>query len=252
MAVTSGRVPWHAGFFASLYRHVLASQFTPAQTRAQAALVRRVLRLRPGERALDVPCGMGRLTIPLAQAGVRMTGADVTGAYLRIARREARRLGLAVRFVQADMRDLPFDRAFDAAFNWFGSFGYFSERDNLRVLRSALAALRPGGRYLVEGLNRAWLRDHFLATDERVIGGVRVRNRRRWSRDGRRLIDWWSMSDGRREERHRISLRIYGGAELRDLLRAAGFRDIRLYGHAPTGPLTRGKARLIAVGVRPA
>ena len=34
------------------------------------------------------------------------------------------------RYIQSDMRRVELDGEFNAAFNWFGSFGYFSEADN--------------------------------------------------------------------------------------------------------------------------
>ena len=68
-----------------------------------------------------------------------------------------------------------------------------------------------------------------------------------------RTHDTWIFRRGNHVERHRISLRRYNGAEMRRLLTAAGFRDIRLYATpAPgkgtsAGPLTRHSRRLIAV-----
>ena len=59
--------------------------------------------------------------------------------------------------------DLDIDGEFDAAFNWFGSFGFFSEEDNLRFLRRVFAVLKPGGRFLLEGMNKTWLLANFKA-----------------------------------------------------------------------------------------
>ncbi len=56
---------------------------------------------------------------------------------------------------------------------------------------------------------------------------------------------------GRKTERHTISIRCYSGPELRDLLREAGFREVRLYGYPPAGRLTRHSRRLIAVASKP-
>lgn len=48
------------------------------------------------------------------------------------------------------MRQLPFESEFDAAINFGGSFGYFDDADNTRVVESACRALRAGGRYLID------------------------------------------------------------------------------------------------------
>ena len=243
--------PWYERFFDGLYGQVLPATFTEVQTRKQLAIVRRLLRPRKGQRVLDIPCGMGRLTIPLARGGLKMTGVELSPSYVRRARRAARGLGPAIRFVKADMRCIDFDGEFDAAFNWFGSFGYFSDADNLRFARRVLAALRPGGRFLVEGLNKSWLRTHFVPSREEVVGDVRIKHRGRWNKSQTRMLDTWTLSKGTATERHTASIRMFDGGELRALLRAAGFREIELLGYPPVTRLTRHSRRLIALATRP-
>ncbi len=242
---------WFDTFFDGLYREVLPSTFVAASTRRHVRMVKRLLRLRPGQRVLDVPCGMGRISIPLAEMGAKVTGVDFTASYLQRARQAAEAAGVTARWVCRDMRHIAFDGEFDAAFNWFGSFGYFSDRDNLAYTRRMLAALRPGGRFLVEGLNKTWLVRHLRPGSEETIGGVRVVHRSRWDDRHSRVRDLWTFLKGKRVERHRISMRIYSGPELRSLLHQAGFGNVELYGYPPLGSLTRHAHRLIAVGQRP-
>lgn len=257
-AAVSERGEWFEAFFGGLYGRVLAKAFTPERTLQQAAVVRRLLRLRKGQRVLDIPCGMGRLTVPLAKAGLAMTGVDLMGGYLRCARRAAAAQGASARFVQCDMRRIEFDGEFDAAFNWFTSIGYFNDEDELAFCRRILRALKPGGRFLVETLNKSWLLPRFIPRGRQTVGGVDVTHHNRFDPATGRTTDAWTFRRGQKVERHRISLRLYDGAEMRRLLTAAGFRDIRLYAtpspgqRTPPGPLTRHSRRLIAVGRRPA
>jgi SAM-dependent methyltransferase len=194
---------------------------------------------------------MGRLTIPLARMGMAMTGVDLTASYLRRARRRARQEGLDVRFIHADMRDIAFEGEFDAAFNWFGSFGYFTDEGNLAFCRRVLHALRPGGRFLVEGINRSWLLAHYRPHTEQTLGGVHIDQRNRWDARAGRVHSTWTFRKGQARERRHVRIRIYNGTELRALLRSAGFRDVELFTHSPFGRLTRHSRRLIAVGTRP-
>jgi ubiquinone/menaquinone biosynthesis C-methylase UbiE len=246
----TARRRWYERMFPGLYRHVLPATFTPAQTRQQAQRVRRLLRLRKGRRVLDIPCGMGRLTIPLARTGLVMTGVDLTDPYLRQARSVARAEGLDVRFVRADMRAIDFDGEFDAAFNWFGSFGYFSDRDNLAVLRRLHRALKPGGRVLIEGLNKPWVLSHLHRSAQEQIGPVQIAHRIHFDRRTSRLRDLWTLRKGRSVERIAVSIRLYSGADIRNLLRQAGFADIELFGGPAAGPVRRSSPRWIAVGRR--
>jgi len=113
--------------------------------------------LRPGQRALDVACGTGRLTEALGLAvapGGEAVGIDRSQAMLaRARRRAAGRDGSAgstpvpLRYVEGDALALPFDDgSFDAATIAFGL-------RNLADYRAGLAEMarvvRPGGRVVV-------------------------------------------------------------------------------------------------------
>lgn len=242
---------WFEEFFGGLYAKVLPKVFDEAQTREDVRVVKRLLRLRKGQRVLDIPCGMGRLAVPMARMGLAMTGVDLTRSYVRRARRYARQEGLDVRFVCGDMREIAFEAEFDAAFNWFGSFGYFSDADNLRFCKRVFEALKPGGRFLVEGMNKSWLLARFQPRSDQTVGGVRIVEHRRLDAGSGRAASTWTFSRGGVSERRRSSMRVFNGAEMRTLLRAAGLRDITLFGYPPLGRFTRHSKRLIAVGRRP-
>jgi ubiquinone/menaquinone biosynthesis C-methylase UbiE len=64
--------------------------------------------------ALELGCGSGRPTLLLAQNGIDIVGADLSGSMLEAARAKAAAAGVDVPFVQADMRhfDLPAIRCF--------------------------------------------------------------------------------------------------------------------------------------------
>lgn len=238
---------WYERFFDGLYTRVLGDTFNTDKTAQHVRTVRRLLRLRKGQRVIDVPCGMGRLTLPLARSGLRMTGVDLTAKYLRRARRDAKREGLDVRFLEADMREVDFDEEFHAAFNWFGSFGYFSDEDNLAFSRKAYRALRPGGRFLVEGGNKSWILSNFMPKREDRHGGVRILTRNRFDRRTSRMLSTWTFQRGDRTERHTIKMRMFNGTELRALLRKAGFEEVELHTHPGREPFSRHSRRLVAV-----
>jgi SAM-dependent methyltransferase len=183
--------------------------------------------------------------------GLTMTGADLTASYVRKARRLAREAGVDVRFHTSDMREIQFEGEFHAAFNWFSSFGYFSDADNLQVCRRVLRALKPGGRFLIEGVNKSWLLSHLKEVTVQTIGGVHIRSRSAWDGRKQRVVSRWTLRRGRVLERRSFSVRIFNAREIRELLGQAGFCAIELYGHPPTGRLSRHSRRLIAVGRRP-
>jgi len=108
------------------------------------------LRLRAGERVLEVACGSGGVSVRFAErSGVSVVGVDRHESAVASARRRAERSAAAerLRFEVADAdRDLPFaDGSFDAIF-CNDSINHFRDRD--RVFREWRRVLAPGGRCL--------------------------------------------------------------------------------------------------------
>jgi 23S rRNA (uracil1939-C5)-methyltransferase len=86
----------------------LPTDFTQVNYDVNAVLVRRATRLlapRPGERILDLFCGLGNFALPIARSGAAVTGIDVNAGLVERARDNARRNGIAVEFAAADLFD---------------------------------------------------------------------------------------------------------------------------------------------------
>ena len=61
--------------------------------------------LKAGQAVCDLCCGVGRHSIELARRGFAVTAVDRTRQYLAEAQKTARDEGLAIEFVEEDMRD---------------------------------------------------------------------------------------------------------------------------------------------------
>ncbi len=116
-------------------------------------LLRR-LKLPPGARILDVPCGFGRHSLLLARCGYRVTGVDISPELLARARRQAAAHSLPIAFRRGNMRRLSGLRGFDLLLNLFTSFGYFGDAGDRIVLQGFYRALRPGGWLVMHLINR--------------------------------------------------------------------------------------------------
>jgi demethylmenaquinone methyltransferase/2-methoxy-6-polyprenyl-1,4-benzoquinol methylase len=100
--------------------------------------------IAPGERALDVACGTGKVSRSLhaaAQPGGSALGIDFSAAMIELATRRATEDGLS--FVQGDALALPVeDDAFDAATI---AFGMRNLADYQQGFAELARAVRPGG-----------------------------------------------------------------------------------------------------------
>jgi len=211
---------------------------------AEARFIKRVLHLRKGRSVLDIPCGAGRIAFHLARAGCKVTGVDLTPSYVPKARSRFRRESLPGKFLCRDMREIDFHNEFHAAFNWQGSFGIFSDEENLEVLSRYATALRPGGRVLIDQPNREYILRHFRATRE--TGNVRSETV--WNRKTERIITSFSETRGRKSRRWHLSMRFYTPAQFRDLFRAAGLEVEAMYGGLDARLYDRGSRRIHVVG----
>jgi protein-L-isoaspartate O-methyltransferase len=116
------------------------------QATTLAELLHAGTRYPPGAEVLEAGCGVGAQTVLLARhsPGARLTSVDVSAASLAQAAARAAAAGLEdVRFVRADLLDLPFPAGrFDHV---FVCFVLEHLRDPRRALEALRRQLRPGG-----------------------------------------------------------------------------------------------------------
>lgn len=212
----------------------------------EARFIKKALRLRKGQAVLDAPCGAGRIAFHLAGAGCAVTGVDLRPRFVNRARRRFRKGGLQGKFKVMDLRKLDFEEEFDAIFNWGGSFGYFSDKENLELLRRYALALRPGGRLLVDQVYREYILRHFAP--EKLRGEVLVRNY--WDKEAKRIISR-RIVDGRNDPKNMSSMRLYTFQETKKLFEKVGLRMEAFYGSFKGEKFRRSSPHLIAVGRKP-
>jgi SAM-dependent methyltransferase len=246
--------PWYEEVFDEDYLRTLPFM-TPDQTSREVSFIREALVPPPGGEVLDIGCGYGRHALELAQDGLRLTGLDLSLPLLIRAADHAQKRGLSVNFVHADMREMTFNAQFDAAYCVLSTFGYFDEETNLRVASSICRALKPGGRFLLDILNRDY-----------IVGDLP--SRVWWEGDGcvvleevdfnyhtsRVLIRRSVVFGSGRQSEQEISMRAYSLHELGKLLRQAGFRVLDISGGLATKSKFFGAAsrNIMALCERPA
>ncbi|MGH7933345.1 MAG: class I SAM-dependent methyltransferase [Candidatus Binataceae bacterium] len=158
--------PWYVDFFRDDYLEVYGHQFTAERADKESAFIADVLQLKAGTRVLDLCCGQGRHAVALAKRGFHVTGLDLNSAYLELARRAASANSATIETVNADMRGIPFRKHFDAIVNMYSSFGYLeSEAEDMKVLEAVAGAIKPGGVFLLDMLNREWAVTNYIQND---------------------------------------------------------------------------------------
>ncbi len=248
--MTEYDLEWYRSFFGQDYLDVYSHLLTEERSEAEAGFVIRALDLEPGDRVLDLCCGTGRHAVPLARAGLEVTGLDMSEEYLAQARSAAREAGVKVRFEQGDMREIPFREEFDAVVNLFTAFGYFDDdSDDQRVIDGAAAALRPAGQLLLDLLNRDWVAANYVRSDSRKgpDGTVYAEQRKFDPVAGRNHVEFMITSPDGAQRKVSHHIRLYVATEISRMIHRAGLTVERSYGGYDGNLLSVETRRMILV-----
>lgn len=241
---------WWDGFFPA-FRPVFGKMPLRA-TNADVKFMIKKLNLRPGKKFLDCPCGIGRIALPMAKTGVRVTGVDITQSYLDELAVKAKRRGLKISLQHSDMRRISFDSEFDAAGNLWTSFGYFEkESDNLLVLKKMFRALKPGGRFLLHLINRDWVMANFQPSDGYEAGKVKVIEKNGFNFATSVSTGQWTFIGPDGISTHHTAIRMYSYHELIAMFRKVGFVDIEGYSTPKETPIGLAQRNMYVFGTRP-
>ena len=199
---------------------------------------------RGGGAVLEIGCGTGRVTVPLAAAGFEIVGLDI--AQEMLAQAQAKRAGLPpqaaarLHLARGDMRDFALGRRFATVILPFRSFHLLlSDKDQRACLACIARHLEPGGRVAIHLFDAP---DDIIArADEPVLARERGINHRTGRRveahagdctvDAARQIrrEIWHYREidqhgtALREQRLELAIRWIRRGEMRSLLEKAGF-----------------------------
>ena len=130
-----------------------------------------VLELRKGSRILDLACGGGDQALEFARRGMEVVGVDIANVLVVYGNKSAQNENLSVRLIKGDMRESGFKNEFDACVILSGSFGFFDDTGNLKVLKVIEKALKHNGKFYIHGPNPIRrMRENWKGWDE-VEGG---------------------------------------------------------------------------------
>lgn len=236
------------------YYHLIFPDWDASIAR-QAAALDQVIRAEldtGGGTVLDVACGIGTQSLGLAALGYRVTGSDLSPGAVRRLRDEAAKRGLAVEAKEADMRAAwdAHRRRFDVVLCADNALPHLlTDDDVLAALRAFLRCTAPGGACLVT------LRDYEATPvqDARVHShGVRQEDGARWvvfqvwdPRPPLYEVSMYVVEDrGGAAVQTRVARAMYYALpvpRLEELMRQAGFADVRRLDEAFYQPLVVGR-----------
>lgn len=197
-----------------------------------------IFRKNKVKNVLDVCCGTGTHAIILTKRGYALTGIDISGEMLKIAKEKCEKEKLKIRFYRQDMRNINLKENFDAAICMFTSFNHIlTEGDARQTLFSIKNLLKRNGVLILDLLNPEYLSQLTQfppqirkLEDGKIIRSVRIENypeilRAKWHfsyliREKDKVIT----------ESESINLKFYRKEEIIKILTTCGFKISDVYG----------------------
>ncbi len=187
---------------------------------------------------LEVACGTGRILLRLLSEGIDAVGIDTSERMLAVLKRKAGSMGVEPKALKADMRDFKIDRRFRLIMIPYRSFLHLKDdSERKKALLNFREHLEDGGRLIIHTYNPS--KDELGMVDGfHLFESEEIEDRRKcrvdWhlhyeprGRTGRYKVVL-TFEDG---ERHEFSMELHYVMEkdMRKLLEACGYRNIRLY-----------------------
>jgi SAM-dependent methyltransferase len=236
--------------FWTAYAPIMFDEDRWAEVPAVVDAIERLVHPAPGAAVLDACCGPGRHSLEFASRGYRVTGIDITEAYLEAARESAAAWNVAAktRFLHADIRKFEAREAFDLAINLYTSFGYFADQaEDLAALRRLRGVLKDGGALILETTGKETAVRDFTPGESFERGGWHVRTEFEVVGSWEGLRNRWMLSRGSECVDHAFVLRLYSGTELRRALLDSGFAEVRILGGLDGSPYDQAAKSLVAL-----
>ncbi|MFH1734643.1 MAG: methyltransferase domain-containing protein [bacterium] len=209
-------------------------------TKAEVDLFLEILKPQEDDRILDLCCGQGRHSLEFYHRGFKFVeGVDRSHYLIQKARAQARKEDINIRWREGDARKLPFaPDTFDVVTILGNSFGYFETLDDdVKVLKELCRILKPSGKMLIDIADGHYLRENFQPRSWEWINKRQLVNRERsLSKDEQRLISREvviHVEKGVLVDQF-YAERLYSRESIDELLKTAGFSDIRIHSEIAT------------------
>lgn len=184
---------------------------------------------------IDLACGTGNITIPLAQRGYQMTGVDISQDMLAVADQKAAELGLPIQWVCQDIRALTGFYGRDGILCACDGLNYILQREDLCVVfERVYQALKKDGIFAFD-LNSKYKIEELLSGHTFAYAGDDVSYIWENYLDEEQGIIDFELSFFVREGRHYRRFnethqqRAYPLNEVLELLAATGFREVNCF-----------------------
>ena len=189
---------------------------------------------------LELACGTGRISIPMAKMSLDVTGVDISKGMLTRAKEKAEEANVSINFIEGDFRNVDLNKKFDTIICPFNSFQHLHDLESMiSFLNVVKAHLKPEGKFIFDIFNpdlnlllnndidfpaREYMNPYF--PDEKVIMKD-IRNYDKVTQINH-ITRMYTMKGERKP--YMLNMRVYFPAEIDNYLIMNGFKILSKYG----------------------
>jgi len=204
------------------------------------------------KKVLDVCCGTGTMCQMLTKEGFNVAGFDLSPGMIEAARQKAAAKKLTIRYEVMDAAELDMGDTYDSAYSFFDSLNNILDPNRLQLAFERIAAnLSPGGSFIFD-MNTAVAFEEQMFDQENMRSNAKLRYKwvGDWNDQTRMITVNMRFWRGGEEFRETHVQRAYETEEVFDMLRQAGFEQIRAYHSYTLNPPRLKSDRLHYTAVR--
>jgi SAM-dependent methyltransferase len=192
-------------------------------------------------RILELCCGTGRLTLPIAKEGYSICGVDNSFRMLEQAKLKAFKERLKIEFIEADIRTLDLPDKYDLIFIPFNSIHHLYQNqdlfDTLNAVKKHLKdngfflldCFNPNIRYIVEAEKEFNKIAEYTTDDGRKVAIKQIMKYENKAQINR--IEWHYFINDKFHSIQNLDMRMYFPQELDTYLKWFGFTIIHKFGN---------------------
>lgn len=214
--------------------------------------------LKSGGTVLDLGCGPGLYCCCYAMAGLEATGVDLSERSINYARWEAKRFELDIDYYCMDYRELDFCESHELVTLIYCDLGVFPAAEAAALLAKIYRALRPGGKFIFDLYTRKVMEEQkewrrwdcneyglFCSEPHLLLQETFI-----YPEEQTYLRQFITATADGTMQLYRLWGHCYEASEIEQMLREAGFSEIKLFDDITGKPYTGAGETLAVVAVK--
>jgi cyclopropane fatty-acyl-phospholipid synthase-like methyltransferase len=239
---------WYEHFFSGINCEMWERAIPEDLSSKEADYLIGVMGVKKGAEILDIPCGYGRLAIPLAKKGFKLTCLDISEQFLKGLDRKVEEERLSIRTVRGNILTLDIIGMYDGAYCMGNSFGYFDFAGMNLFVKKVAACLKPGARFIINsGMAAESILTHIPPEKTYVLGDLTMQINNEYIVEDSCLVPHLTYTKNGLSESHGFKHYVYTIAEIKRLLVSYDFEIIALHSGFQKEPYALGDPQVYMV-----